>query len=67
MGVLKNLRRVLVRATLTGTTLSTAIADVAMDTATVSPGFTPAKEIEVRQINQILENPPRIHIRTAAH
>lgn len=57
MAVLKNLRRVLVRATLSRTTTSTAIADVAMDTVTeLSPGFTPAKEIEVRKINQILKN-----------
>lgn len=48
MDVLKNLRRVLVRATLSTTTTSTAIADVSMDTADVNaPGFLPGKEIEV--------------------
>lgn len=51
MAVLKNLRRVLVRATLASTTTSTAIADVAMDTVTeLSPGFTPAREIEVHKL-----------------
>lgn len=66
MSVLKNLRRVLVRATLTSTTTSTAIADVAMDTVTeMSPGFTPAKEIEVRKYGST-SNAYIVNVRIAA-
>ncbi|KAJ0183614.1 hypothetical protein K1T71_000037 [Dendrolimus kikuchii] len=48
MQVLKNLRRVLVRATLVRNILSTTIADVSMDTATENfYGAPPAKGVEV--------------------
>lgn len=49
MSVLKNLRRVLVRATLSEELLSTAIADVSMDTASeISDSTSPAaKSVEV--------------------
>lgn len=48
MQVLKNLRRVLVRATLVKNILSTTIADVSMDTATENfNGAPPAKGVEV--------------------
>ncbi|CAH4038666.1 unnamed protein product [Pieris brassicae] len=49
MSVLKNLRRVLVRATLSDDVLSTAIADVSMDTASeLSDSSSPvAKSVEI--------------------
>lgn len=49
MSVLKNLRRVLVRATLAPNISSTAIADVSMDTATESSATDEpvAKGVEV--------------------
>ncbi|XP_073959315.1 basement membrane-specific heparan sulfate proteoglycan core protein-like [Choristoneura fumiferana] len=46
MSVLKNLKRVLVRATLTRNLLSTSIADVSMDTAGEAFGAASAKGIE---------------------
>lgn len=47
MAVLKNLKRVLIRATLTPNILSTSIADVSMDTAGEAFGAPSAKGIEV--------------------
>ncbi|XP_053624887.1 basement membrane-specific heparan sulfate proteoglycan core protein isoform X4 [Plodia interpunctella] len=49
MNVLKSLRRVLVKATLTRNLLSTSIADVSMDTATIISGseYEPVRGIEV--------------------
>ncbi|KAM3968767.1 basement membrane-specific heparan sulfate proteoglycan core protein isoform 3-T3 [Aphomia sociella] len=49
MNVLKSLKRVLVKATLTGNILSTTIADVSMDTATTfsDPAYPSVKSVEV--------------------
>lgn len=49
MSVLKNVKRVLVRATLSTKAISTAIADVSMDTAVESydPAFPVATGVEV--------------------
>lgn len=50
MRVLKNLRRVLVRATIADNLISTSIADVSMETATetAQPGAPLAKGVEVK-------------------
>lgn len=56
MSVLKNLRRILVRATLSPNAISTAIADVSMDTAGESYNSAlPAAngvEVSVNKLNQ---------------
>lgn len=58
MAVLRNLKRVLVRATVARDIYETTIADVSMDTAAQSydPTLPAAKGIEVRLLSFILLN-----------